>query len=92
MPELVYVPDVARFWTEERRRDNPAAPEISEATVWSYHKESWTVVNGRYRETPMPQAKRAGKKVMYWYPEEEPALRAWFRTKGRESTAGSPDH
>lgn len=86
---LLFVPDLARIATDELRKTDPGRAPIKESTVWSWHKESWVVAGGRYRDNPMPRAQRAGQKVMYWLPEQEADFRAWLRSRpGRGRRGG----
>lgn len=81
-PGVLLVADVARIWTEERRRARPDAPDIRYATVLSYMKESRS---GRYTSNPMPLPEthdggylNTSRQAPWWPASAERALRDWF--------------
>lgn len=83
---LLFPEDVARIWTEERRKEDPDAPEVAIRTVWSYRSKSRSVsdnpVNSRYSDNPMPEARATrGKRQVAWYADQEQELRDWWHSR-----------
>lgn len=84
-PGALLVADVARIWTEERRKRKPGAPEVSPRTVLSYLKESRkTSKFARYKNNPVPAPAgylAANNRFVWWKAEQEQALRDWWANR-----------
>lgn len=83
---LLFPEDVARIWTEERRKTDPDAPPVAVRTVWSYRsKANSTSTNpdtARYAGNPMPPALASrSKRHVAWYAEQEKDLRDWWNNR-----------
>jgi len=84
-PGTVLVDDIARFWTEERRKKYPDADPVRRTTVLSYMNESR---NGRYVANPMPLPETSGggylntsRQAPWWPADAEQALRDWYHSR-----------
>ena len=84
--------DLARFFTEERRRDDPGAKPVPVGSVYAMRAKSKP--GKRYADNPLPEADGvlsgnqqradAGRGSQpWWRPEREDELREWYRTRRR---------
>ncbi|MBQ1048484.1 hypothetical protein KBX50_08405 [Micromonospora sp. C51] len=83
--------DVARIWTEEERKKDPDAAEVSVATVYSYRAKSKPAQPGkkrnRYQDHPVPEPKASrGKRQPGWEPAQEQELRDWWNERPGRGT------
>jgi hypothetical protein len=86
-PGIILVADIARFWTEERRKKHSDAPEIKTETVLRYLGES-RQDGGRYKANPMPLPEDTGggylntsRQAPWWPDSTEQAHRDWFNNR-----------
>ena len=82
-PGTLLVADVARIWSEERRRRKPGAPDVSTHTVLAYLKESRGEA-GRYTNKPVPEPAgylAANNRFVWWRADQEQALRDWWNDR-----------
>lgn len=94
--------DVARIWTEERRRLNGVdAPAVRKQTVWAYLQWSKPMLGsepGRYAKFPVPPPVPGRSRSLIWVPKAGQTiddlvaeLRAWWterpmQTRGPDGT------
>jgi hypothetical protein len=77
-PGTILLADIARFWTEERRKKTFDAEPIKYTTVLSYLKESR---GGRYADNPMPMPAGylgTARQAPWWPADAEKELRDWY--------------
>lgn len=81
-PGTLLVDDIARFWTEERRKKYPTCDPVRRTTVLAYMKESR---GGRYATNPMPLPETSGggymntsRQAPWWPAAAEKELRDWY--------------
>lgn len=92
---LLHTEDVARLWTEERRKvEGPNAAEVKVDRVYDFYKWSKPTPTGnkirnRYEDFPMPYAEatrqplRAGRRAVQpaWYADQEQDLRDFWHER-----------
>lgn len=87
-PGALLAADVARLFTGERRKSNPAAGEYKTGTVHTYliHSSS-ELMNGRkrrYADNPMPHPRGylgAGNRFPWWSQDQAAELVEWFHSR-----------
>lgn len=84
-PGILRASDVARIFTEERRKGKPDAEDMRPETVLFYLRSSQkTLIGGkprRYAGNPMPAPRGRMSRIPWWHVDQEEDLRAWFNSR-----------